>query len=264
MWGYGIVLADIQVTVTSEGQEPQYIDCLQKVYGLGPCIVGAFSGRVDLGFQFLGHLQKWLVIEEDRPDEWGWFPEFVAENWSTEAAAAYAGLPARALGPVEILFVATHPTENNGIPGMPKTFGYTMKAPDFVPRRIRRTEVRAIGSGNQFQQYKQAISELNAQGLTHPLHQMEANSPDGFATGLIIHISDCVEEHPVTGISKHLHLGICRHKKYKIVSNNHTRFLSDGTEEEVVMPHVAKCWSEYRQIMRDRGFGDLAVTESKC
>jgi endonuclease YncB( thermonuclease family) len=67
-FGYSILVSDVRVSFRRERAEFQH-DCLQKIYRIGPSIIGGFAGSEEIGFRILGILTEEL---SQAPPRHGW------------------------------------------------------------------------------------------------------------------------------------------------------------------------------------------------
>jgi hypothetical protein len=265
-WGYAAALSDIQVTISTRNElgDPikKYTDCLQKIYFVGPSIIAGFAGSVRLGFKFIGHLQNYLAPEENDPIDMAWIPEWVAANWSMEAKEFYEDLPPSEKAHVEILIAGVHPNEDNGIPGMPLSYAWTLSGPNFIPQAVPNGRAGSIGSGAK--RYKEFLETIHNDDGWHSLHQFQTLHEDGFGRALLVHLSEKIERDPATGISDHLHLAICRRHSVVLMNNDHIKANADGTSTAILMPIVANSWESYLKIMASNGFGETEAEAGTC
>ena len=82
-WGYTVAVSDIRVTFDN-GSE---VDCLQKIYEVGPFIALGFAGSVRIGFRMVERLRQ--LLGGLKPGQ-TWKPDVVAELWPEEARKVFA------------------------------------------------------------------------------------------------------------------------------------------------------------------------------
>lgn len=254
LFGYGVMLSDVRVRFPNG----KTADLVRKAFPVGPYIAAGFAGSVYIGFRLLESLQKFLFIPPSTPDidQLAWQPEWVAEQWAPEAKAIYASCPKseRQLGS-QFLMVGVSPTEDIGSPEFRRVYIVRFSGPHFVPGHMRkRFTVAHIGSGGSVQPYKQAIREhfrLTASSL-----RAEIAGPNGWAM-MLGHTVDLVAgEHPVEGVSPHVHVIVCRLGNFSEGTNDRRTFSIDAAEPVVfAMPKVANTYDEFVQLCRGYGFG---------
>jgi hypothetical protein len=57
IWGSGVMLSDVRVTFAN-GRE---VDLIKKAFPVGRFICAGFAGSVQIGFQLIDHLRKYLL-----------------------------------------------------------------------------------------------------------------------------------------------------------------------------------------------------------
>jgi hypothetical protein len=71
-FGYAVALSDIRVTLRDDSE----VDCLQKIYAVGPFIALGFAGSVAIGFSIVNRLRQLLG---PTPPDMAWEPDIVAQ-----------------------------------------------------------------------------------------------------------------------------------------------------------------------------------------
>lgn len=255
--GYGLMVSDIRVSWN--GREE---DCLQKVFPVARFIGVGFAGSVYAGFVMLNELRKEYGLA-DRAH--AWIPEFVAADWRPRARTIYARIKddARVQGhPCHLLFVGAHPTDHMGNPDWPRCYAWKMTSPDFKPEFAEMNRTVSIGSSTEVSYYREALADLHDDDAVAPLIQMEVGGVGGFACAVEHVLGETVAEHPVSGVSKHLHLAIVtRGVDFRVQPNDHTMYPGEGRVIQIKMPPVTRSWDEFEQYCRSKS---LAEGDAVC
>jgi hypothetical protein len=259
MTGYSIGLSDIRITF-ADGSER---DCLQKIYPVGPNIAAAFAGSVAIGFAMVENLAGWMQVPEGS-EPVGFDPVEIAERWPTEAKRIFAAQPeAERKLQSHIMLLGVSPIAHNGNPAWPRTEVYTLKSPDFSPRKARPHEYLAIGIGaSVFEDDLCTLSNNNDRRMT--LMQGEIGNIGGMGTMLAIHFTDIVRRHQPRGISSHLHLCWVFLNRIVIRTNDHQRTgawsgwnLGPDTASDIGsnfrMPVIAGSYQQLQELLQSTG-----------
>jgi hypothetical protein len=268
-WGYAAALSDIRVTFTLADRSKIEVDCLQKIYEVGPFIALGFAGSVRIGFRMVERLRQQLGGLKPGQD---WKPDVVAELWPEEARKVFARFSKREQDlTCQLLMVGAHPTRNNGDATFAVPYVYRFKSPDFVPQLAGANEIVSIGSGEAVAEYSQALRKLDQRGGFEFL-QLEVGQPGGSALGLLYLISQKVEATPKPGISHHMHICVARRGEILLGNNNQRRGeirfdknnphnIVESSEEDFTMPPLAHSEAEFKRMLRDRG---MALALATC
>jgi hypothetical protein len=236
--GYGIVLSDIQVTFSDDSTA----DILRKAYPVAPFLIGAFAGSVLVGFQLLEDISASLALPPDAPADGAWHPAYVAERWATNARAVFdrAADAQKELG-CEFLLVGVDPVEDV-IPGRARPYVFTFSAPEFGPRLLEKSdEAASIGSGNNVEHYVKALAE--ALSFRSRLIETEARTPGGWGSMLGFLMNRILVEHPVAGISQHIHIQTAAREGFVLANSDQN--IHDGDNIiEIRMPRVAESYAD--------------------
>jgi hypothetical protein len=175
-WGYAVAVSDIRVTFDN-GSE---VDCLQKIYEVGPSIALGFAGSVPIGFRMVERMRQLLGgLKPVQP----WEPDVVAELWPEHARKVFARFSKREQDrKCYLLMVGAHPSRDNGF--APMTYVYRFKSPDFVPQLAGANEIVSIGIGEAFEEYSQRLRKLDER-MGFDFLQLEVGQPGGSARGLL-------------------------------------------------------------------------------
>lgn len=256
-FGYGLMVSDVRVSWN--GREE---DCLQKVFPVARFVGVGFAGSVYAGFVMLNELRREYSLA-DKGD--AWIPQFVADDWRRRARTIYARIKndPRVQGhPCHLLFVGAHPTEHMGNSDWPRCYAWKMRSPDFELEFAEMNRAVSVGSGTEVSHYREALADLHDDDAVSPLIQMEVGGVGGFASAVQHVLGQTVAEHPVSGVSKHLHLAIVtRGMDFRVQPNDHTIYPGGSQVIQVKMPHVARSWEEFEEYCRSQG---LAAGDAIC
>src|SRR5258707_2174952 len=87
LFGYGVMVSDVRVSWSDNTEA----DLLRKAYRVGPYLLAGFAGSVNVGFQLIDSLQKFLLPPDNSVAAWK--PDWVAEHWYPEAAQIFSKAP---------------------------------------------------------------------------------------------------------------------------------------------------------------------------
>ena len=248
-FGYSVALSDIRVTL-ADGSE---VDCLQKIYPVGPFIALGFAGSVAIGFALVARLRH--LLGQVQPGL-AWEPDVVVQWWPEDAREVFAAFSKEEqnLG-CHLLMAGAHPSRNNGDSPWAMAYVYRFRSPDFLPLLAGGGDIVSIGSGEGIAEYSEALRNLG-DGFSYL--QLEVIGPGGSAFGLLQSISHAVETTPKPGISRHLH--VCVAMRGEIRMGNNDRHQIGESSGDLVMPPVAHSLAELAQILADRGHGLALAT----
>jgi len=246
LFGYSVGMADIQATIEYNNGTKKYIDSVQKIYPLGKFIAGGFSGSIEVGFFMLEDLRKNLL---EMPEGNAWIPNYIIPKWAKRAKYLYKNID-REYKEIQFLFIAVHPSKDNGIPGQPLPYGCILKSPNFNVEEIKMNMVASIGSGNNIQEYKKSIDAFK-KDIYNPLMQMETASFGGYGNALASTLTIDVYNNPRLGVSKHFHVCTVKRGEISLMNNDCTHFPNNGEVEKIRMPRVATSWKEFQDMMKD-------------
>jgi hypothetical protein len=243
LFGYGVMLSDVRVTF-SNGKTAEL---LKKAYPVGPFIVAGFAGSVLIGFRLLESLRNFLILPSEVGDQnAAWQPQWVAHQWSPKAQRIFADAPLdeRRLHS-QFLIVGVFPNENLGAPEFPRVYVIRFSNPDFKPGFMRKAfTVAHIGSGGGVRLYKRAFRDhfrIGASSL-----RTEMAGPTGWASMLGHTVNLVAAKHPISSVSRHVHILICRLGEILEGNNNERVFPSDDSDPiEFKMPDVATSYDEF-------------------
>ena len=226
LFGYGVVISDIQVSCPESGFR---MDVLQKAYPVGKYIVAGFAGSVYAGLTLLQDLADFLHVADIAADEC-WEPQWVADNWQERARGAYGRLREEApVGDTDVLMVGLQPKERV----LGNAIGHIamFRSPEFVP--VIQTGGRraaSIGCGSGVGRYTEVLEALMLdEDLTYM--KFEIGSIGGYGRCISNVLHQTARQHPTDGISEHFHLFLVRMGKIE-------RWDSSG------MPEVARNWPD--------------------
>jgi hypothetical protein len=253
LFGYGVMLSDIRVRFPSG----RTADIVKKAYPVGPFIVAGFAGSVLIGFKLLESLREYLVLPPEAVGQNNaWKPQWVGDNWGPMAKGLFDASPAREKRQgSQILLVGVSPDEDIGAPEFRRVYIIRFSNPGFQSGFVRKAfTVCHIGSGGGVDRYKRAIRQhfrLNASSL-----RAELGGPGGWAQ-MLGHTVDLIAvEHPVDGVSPHVHIVVCRLGGFLEGNNDRRSYPSDGSSPiEFRMPDVATDYGEFLRKCQGIGTG---------
>ena len=243
---YAAVVSDTRVTF-GDGSSA---DLVRKVYPIGPFLVGGFAGSVQIGFDLLASIAEYLHIPPEESAGVAWQPEYVAEHWAPIAKAVFDSAPnvQKELGS-QFLLAGPHPNEDL-IPGRARPYVVRLSWPLFEPEIINAGAL-GIGSGDAVQTYSEGLRDLMSVG--NAAWQGEVGNTGGWALALNIAVSTMLDDHPVEGIGRHVHIHVAMRGDFKIGTNDRTVFPKDGPPVEIKMPLVAQNWEQLVHMASDLG-----------
>jgi hypothetical protein len=255
IFGYGTMMSDVRVTL-NDGSER---DLVQKACAVGRYIVAGFAGSVQIGFQMLESLTKFLV-PPDAAQPGAWEPEWVAERWKPIASKLFASAPPaeQALRCQILLVGVSHKIDleaaaNPRAVQMPRACIIRFSSPDFdFVLQNRRLSIEHIGSGGGVEHYTKTMQkyfELNSESL-----KAEMGTLGMWPKMLGSNVARLVAERPIGGVSPHVHILVCASGQIFTMTNDETRFPSkEGEPIEFKMPKVARSYQEFRLRCRSTG-----------
>ncbi len=251
IFGYGAIMSDVRVTFSGGSER----DILQKAYPLGPYIIGGFAGSVKIGFELLNSLQYGLsppATAGPPGSLWTWDPVAVAHEWQSVARAIFANAdPAEQAAHSHILIVGiSHEALNPdavkapNIIQRPRAIIIRMMSPEFEPLITSKPlSVEHIGSGANVEKYVE-LMEHYFDPMSGTL-QAETAAFGMWPKMLSSGVRQVVSEHPVSGVSPHVHILVCRSGQMFMMTND-TTIVPHGKEPiEFKMPKVAQSYGEF-------------------
>lgn len=249
------MVSDVRVS-WSDGTEA---DLLQKSYPIAPFILAGFAGSVNIGFRLLDDLQRFLTLPPTAPRDVAWRPDWVAENWAPRAAELFANSPdaEKRLGS-QILVVGVSPDQDLGAPDFPRVFVFKFDWPHFQPvAQPKGLSVSHIGSGSGIESFKAAVAEHFE--ISSPSLQAATAGPQAWAHMIGHSVGRLVEDHPIDGISPHVHIHVCRMGGFQSGKNDETRHHPDGRIIEFRMPKIASNYKEFLNLCEKVGRGAIGA-----
>lgn len=250
-FGWAVGLSDIRVTL-SDGTE---LDCLRKIHPVGRFIAAGFAGSVAIGFAMIQRLTELL----HNPDETlAWIPAEVAKWWQRDAQEVFNRFDEleRECGS-QIILLGVHPSENMGDAPWARSHAYKFSWPDFEPTTANPTEVVSIGSGSLVGPYRELLEQIP---MDEALEQLETRHFGGMTDGLMMTITNRIQEIPTPGISPHMHVCLVSRGQVQIRKNDR-RYINRPDLQDFVMPDVAATWDELERIALARG---AMATGARC
>ncbi len=241
MFGYGVIVSDVQVTCGVTGRR---MDVLQKAFPVGKYIAAGFAGDVRAGLALLTNLRDFLN-PGDIPEDECWKPDWVAEHWPATAKQLYQDLlEEHSVGPTHILMVGAKRwgTPEKAVFGGAIGHISVFRSPDFVPEcQQSGRKVMSIGSGSGVDKYREGLEYI----MRDPdlvYMKGEVGSVGGHGRMIAFALQMEVKRAPTSGISQHFHLFTVRLGAIQPYSTSG-------------MPAVARSWPELLELLD----GDMDV-----
>lgn len=252
-FGYAVGLSDIRVTL-GNGAE---VDCLQKIYRVGPNLALGFAGSVKIGLRIAEELGAGLYISN--PD-YAHDPKIIAKYLFVGAQKIFESFPPKIRGAhCHLMLLSAHPQENDGAAPWAKCYVHRFYSPDFQPHTARTAEIVSIGSGGTVNHYAQALRKLK---FDIDLFKMEPMEKHGSAYGLLLSITSTINKTRIKGISNHLHICLIGRDGVKLGRNDLIK--QSNPEENLIMPPVAQSWGQLVEILRSKDVAKSAIELARC
>lgn len=246
LFGSAILVSDICVTFSNKDGAKQCVDCLQKIYPLGPFVIGGFAGSVRIGFDILEILQREFA---NGPPDAALDINIAAHTWLTRVIRrAFCSAPEceQKLGS-SIILASAHPTRDRGDAPWPWTDIHIFSTPNFEPVAAAPLELVSIGSSNAVSVYMDAVRALK----TDPGFLRASMNNDDEQASLLAHmVSKVLDKGPVPGISTMFQCGVVTRGKYTIYSHEYTEHQSDGRKIAHAFPRIARGKMEFETLSR--------------
>lgn len=243
-FGFSILVSDICVTFRRADGTEQRADCLQKIYPLGPFVLGGFSGSVRIGFGILSVIRAEL---SKVPDGQAWNLDVPLQTWLPRLVRRVfhksPGLE-QALGS-SIMLAAAHPTRNRGDAPWPWTDIYVLSRPHFDPEKTEPLQVAAIGSGAAIDPY---MAALRASCADFSFMQVAVGGEGAQAMMIAHQVSRLVTDGSVPGISTLFQAGLVTRGRWAIHDHEYSEHRPDGAEVEFRFPPIARGWREFELL----------------
>jgi hypothetical protein len=252
IFGYGIVVSDVQVSWKHSGKE---LPILRKAYPVGNTIVAGFAGSVRIGFRLIDSLRVGLAGTAANQ---AWHPWWVAKHWPPEASRIFdSSEPEERALKSEVLLVGVSPTEQRQHD--PKVYLIRMSSPDFRPRfRTKPLTVWSIGSGTGATRY---MTELAAALDLHSDIILLEQAPGGWAAGIARAMDGAIIQQPMNGVGEHLQIHIARREGITIGNNDERKIDSAGNESFRKIPSLADSWFSFERLAASKG---MAAARASC
>ncbi|PIR63422.1 MAG: hypothetical protein CO156_01610 [Candidatus Pacebacteria bacterium CG_4_9_14_3_um_filter_40_12] len=244
MFGYGVLISDVQATVSFPDGKEDFHDVVQKIYPVGEFAMSGFSGDIETGFMFTQALRDFMSSRS----KGGWIPDQLAREWGKRAKELYSKLPEEKKRPFSMIIVAVDPIADNGSKGQPKSFVAKLKAPSFEYEASRVHSPLSIGSGNNKQVYLDDLERIHSE--PEKLMQMEVGNQFGYAQVLGVVLSYDVFRNPHPGVSKHLQIALVTKNGFQINPLNFNADIGLPHEQKIEMPELVKNWRDFDRKMK--------------
>lgn len=246
LFGSAILVSDICATFTNKDGTKRHVDCLQKIYYLGPHVIGGFSGSVRIGFDILEILRREFSTG---PTDTGLDTNIAAHTWlSRVIRRVFRNAPEceKKLSS-SIILASAHPNKNRGDAPWPWTDIHIFSSPNFDPVMAAPMEIVAIGKRNAMSAYMDALRLLS----TDPGFLRAAmNNDDGQASLLAHMVSSTLSNSPIPGVSTMFQFGVITRGKYTIHDHEYTMRQPDGQKIDIVFPRIARGKEEFETLIR--------------
>jgi hypothetical protein len=247
VFGVGLLVSDIRVSL----RNGQRRDMLRKVYALGPYIGVGFAGSVACGFAIWEVLQSRYSVAT--PPGKTYEPEAAAVDIQRIAREVFMRQPAaeRDVG-CQLLLVGCSFKRDMGWPGATPIAIIRMVAPHFVPHAAKRDLFAAlhIGSGSKVREYKRLVRTY----FREPGATISMQASEGWSQMMALSLSLEVSDHPVDGVSPHLHFMTIRKGQIALQTNEVSTTDMDGTEtRRLKMPKIAENYSAFVEMVNAAG-----------
>jgi hypothetical protein len=242
-FGWAVGLSDIRVSF-SDGTE---LDCLRKIYPVGRFIAAGFAGSVAIGFAMIQRLSELLYNPDEKQ---AWIPPEVANWWQHDAQEVFNSFgDVEKAGGSQLILLGVHPSENAGDVPWARSHLYTFSWPEFEPVVANPNAVVSIGSGASVTHYRELLERIPTDDS---LWQLEAGHFGGMTDGLMMTITNTIQEEPTQGISPHMHVCLVSRGQIQIRKNDR-RWINRPDLQDFIMPPVATSFDELEQFAVTRG-----------
>lgn len=251
VFGYGLIVADVQVTLKYSTGKQVYVDCLQKIFQVGKSAAAGFAGPVQIGLALMEDLTKCMYLNKKNRD---WIPPyFINKYYSRRTKYIYSKIPDKLkTEETSLIVIAAHPSKDNGIKGQPKMFGCIMKSPNFKVQEIKMGKINSIGCGNNVSTYLKKIKGLNKE-IYNPLMNFEVGQPRRYGIALADYLNSIARENPQEGISKYFVHAIVSRNYVELNARISHESNKKGKLQKDTFPEIVGRWGDFLAIMRSKG-----------
>jgi len=257
LFGSAILVSDVCVAFTNKEGTQRHVDCLQKIYYLGPFVIGGFSGSVRIGFDILEALQHEFA---GGPPSAALDINIAAQTWlSRVIRRAFLAAPEieQRLG-ASIILASAHPTKNRGDTPWPWTDIHIFSGPNFKPVTALPSELVSIGSGNAASAYVDAIRALSKEPA---FLEASMSNGDDHASLLAHLISTTLARVPIPSVSTMFQFGVVKRGMFTIHNHTYSLHRNDGRKITPAFPRVAQGRREFEALSRELSF---SATTAEC
>lgn len=247
LFGTSILVSDICVTFQRGNGEIEYLDCLQKIYWLGPDILGGFAGSVNIGFKMMDFLKE--AFSKAKHNE-GWDIEIVSNDWLPKEASKIfnesdqADKDARC----QLILASIHPTKKRGDASFPWSDVFIYSSPGFEFIKANTGSALSIGSGSQKSAY---MSEIQDACNDISFKQMAIGELSAQASFLAHQMKNIMEEKSTLGISKLFQIGMISSNGPIIANSVSTTYASNGSSKKDAFPMLATNYMQFLSIQKN-------------
>ena len=253
-FGYAAAVSDVRVTIGNVHR-----DCLQKVHEVGPRMAMGFAGNVWIGFRMVKRLQN-LLAQSDQARE----PEVVARWWPYDAREVFE-LEAQSIADpsCELMLLSAHPTNDIGIPNIPRCSVHCFRSPGFEPVLAEPdgilpggSKAVAIGCGNESARYREVLDHV-----TDFLPATGGPVMHGEFTGrMLVGVRHTILNHPNPDVSPFLQLCTVSRGYVRIMNADGRRYGVGGDVTDFTVPKLVANLDEYCAELGE--LGDAA--DARC
>ena len=244
--GHAIGISDIRVTIPGNGE----FDCLQKIYRIAGNMALGFAGSVPIGLEVVAQITTALNIEEEKKL---WNPLYIADFFNVGTKQIFNKYSQKIPNPdTHFLLFSAHPTRNDGAVPWAKCFVHRFRSPEFEPEIAKQTIIVSIGSGSQIDVYKEALLKLG-EGIE--VFQLEMGVPGGSGLGLMMSLTNTLENLPKPGISQYLQTVIVGRESVRI--SNNFAFINNKSGSQQDEPQIAQNWGQLEDILQKKGISSI-------
>jgi len=249
MFGIAILVSDVCVTFTLPSGEKRYLDCLQKIYPLGRCVIGGFSGSVRIGFRMMEYLRRQFEI---CPENSRWDLDMISNTWLPRVVRRIFNLSPeneKKYG-CSIILAGAHPTKNRGDLAVPWTDVVRLRSPDFKPEKVEQRNIISIGKGSVIDDY---VDRVQRACNDFAFHEVIMGGKAAQANYVVSTVEKAVQENPISGVSKFFQYAWVNREEYSIINHEYDIYPPNEEKIEVRCPEIAKGYQKFIQLSKELG-----------
>ena len=245
-FGHAIGISDIRVTIPGNGE----FDCLQKIYRIAGNIALGFAGSVQIGLEVVAQITTALNIEEENKL---WNPLYIANLFTAGTKHIFNKYAQKIPNPeTHFLLFSAHPTKDDGAAPWARCYVHRFRSPEFAPEIAQQSAIVSIGSGSHINEYKEALQTL---GEDTGIFQLETGIPGGSGLGLMMSLTNTLENFPVQGISQYLQTVLVGRNSVRI--SNNFAFIKNVRGEKRSIPPITQNINDLERFLKNRGVSSI-------